>query len=446
MSSQSFKLIAPEIDPANGLIVLNYEGGDGTPFAEELQFAPFEGLGAERAAALPRAVRLAHLLAAVSYYKLDYGAPIDHALDPLTASEAMLLNDVYSIGLSEFIFVNGLDPAKAPRFEASGDAPAPIALGETAPKALVPIGGGKDSVVALEALRTLKPVTGFYVGKSAVVEEVARAGDVTLITVRRTLSEALFEKNAAGGLNGHVPVTAINSAIAVIQAVIGGYSEIVFANERSANVGNIVDGDGFEINHQWSKSFAFEEAFRRVVHESVTPDIDYYSALRELSEVSIARIFAHLERYHRVITSCNRAFRILREKPGTKWCGECEKCRFVFLILALDLPVSYLEEVLGFNALKDLSAVPVYLSLLGVPGTRKPLECVGEANEVQYVFQRLMRAEDTRDLPVVREIAAQLERDYPLALADKGDRVLAPVGPSFLTPELAAQLEAMADG
>lgn len=446
MSSQSFKLIAPDIAPAEGRITLNYEGTDGTRFAEELHFAPFAGLSAERTAALPCAVRLAHLLAATSYYKLDYGAPIDHALYALSASEAALLNDVYSVGLSEFIFVNGLDPADAPRFEASGDAPAPAALGRSAPKALVPIGGGKDSVVALEAVRALKPVTGFYVGKSAVVEEVARAGDVVLTTVRRTLSEALFEKNAAGGLNGHVPVTAINSAIAVIAAVIGGYDEIVFANERSANVGNTVDGDGFEINHQWSKSFAFEEAFRRVVHESVTPDIDYYSALRELSEVSIARIFAHLERYHRVITSCNRAFRILKEKPGRKWCGECEKCRFVFLILSLDLPVSYLEHILGFNALKDLSAVPVYLSLLGMPGTRKPLECVGEDSEVQYVFQRLMRAEDTKDLPVVREIAAQLERDYPLALADKGDGVLAPIGPSFVPPELAAELEALSHG
>lgn len=441
-----FKLIAPEIAPEAGRITLNYEGADGTRFAEALQFAPFDGLCPARAAALPRAVRLAHLLAAVSYYKLDYGAPIDHAIYPLGAAEAALLNAVYSIGLSEFIFVNGLDPAQAPRFEASGDAPAPAPLGETAQKALVPIGGGKDSVVALEAVRALKDVTGFYVGSSKVVEDVARAGEVELVTVRRTLSEALFNKNAAGGLNGHVPVTAINSAIAVIEAVIGGYSEIVFANERSANVGNTVDGDGFEINHQWSKSFAFEAAFRAALHESVTPDIDYYSALRELSEVSIARIFARLERYHRTITSCNRAFRIQKEKPGTKWCGECEKCRFVFLILSLDLPVSYLEEVLGFNALEDRSALPVYLSLLGVPGTRKPLECVGEAEEVQYVFQRLMSADETKDLPVVREIAARLARDYPQALEDKGAEVLAPVGPSFVPRALAARLEALSHG
>ena len=61
-------------------------------------------------------------------------------------------------------------------------------------------------------------------------------------------------------MNGHIPVTAINSAILVFAAVLLGVDQVVFSNERSASYGSLIEGTG-EVNHQWSKGWAFERDF-----------------------------------------------------------------------------------------------------------------------------------------------------------------------------------------
>src|SRR3712207_6887258 len=62
---------------------------------------------------------------------------------------------------------------------------------------------------------TLFPYTTLFrsaVNPTDAQRDVARAAGVPLIGVRRRLDPLLGERTRAGGLNGHVPVTAINSA------------------------------------------------------------------------------------------------------------------------------------------------------------------------------------------------------------------------------------------
>src|SRR3546814_12857619 len=91
--------------------------------------------------------------------------------------------------------------------------------------------------------------------------------------------------------SGHIPVTAINSAILVFAAVLLDADQVVFSNERSASYGSLIEGTG-EVNHQWSKGWAFERDFGAHVQREVAADLHYYSLLRPLSELAVARQFA----------------------------------------------------------------------------------------------------------------------------------------------------------
>ena len=119
---------------------------------------------------------------------------------------------------------------------------------------------------------------------------------------------ALFELNEAGALNGHVPITGIFSAIALAGAVMSGCDAVAMSNEHSASAPNLLI-DNVEVNHQFSKSLEFEEDFSEYVQNYISPSIAYFSLLRPLSEIEIARRFSKYREYFRIFRSCNTAFR-----------------------------------------------------------------------------------------------------------------------------------------
>jgi len=69
----------------------------------------------------------------------------------------------------------------------------------------------------------------------------------------------------------------------------------VFSNERSASYGSLIPGTG-EVNHQWSKGWAFERDFAAELQRTVAADLRYYSLLRPFSELAVARQFAKRDR------------------------------------------------------------------------------------------------------------------------------------------------------
>ena len=158
------------------------------------------------------------------------------------------------------------------------------------------------------------------------------------------------------------------------QAELSGSRYVVVGNERSANEGNGIYIGELEVNHQYSKSYAFEEEFAVFLAKYLHPELTYTSLLMPLSELQIAKIFTSYPQYFPVFRSCNLRL------GTTRWCLDCPKCAFVFLMLSAFVDEAQVSEVFGADLLSDSGHVQTFLDLCGL-GRHKPLECVGEAGE-----------------------------------------------------------------
>ena len=188
---------------------------------------------------------------------------------------------------------------------------------------------------------------------------------------------------------------------------------------------------------RWNTT-AFESSFRERVHALISPNLDYFSLLRPLSELAVASRFAGNSRYDDVFSSCNRNFRILGPKPSDRWCGQCPKCHFVFLALAPFMPKPRLLAILGRNLLDD-STQPSGSDALFEYRDHKPFECVGEGRESRAAIAALSQRAEWREDAIVERFAHEIlpQLDAPeLALVD----LLQPDGehsiPSRLQPEV----------
>ena len=418
-------------DYADGVASLVYAFDDGPELVERISFPEAPALAPERRAAFGRALDLLHLIAGVSYYKAGVPRAIDVASAALDARTAAFLDALYLHGLGEFAYHNRLDLRGRMRFPVHADA-ARAAPSKAAPPlglarhTLVPIGGGKDSLVSVELLKSAgESATAVWVGNSQLIAACAERTGLPMLNIRRELSPLLFEYNRHGAYNGHIPVTAINSAILGVAALLYGHDAIAFSNERSASSATL-EYDGQPVNHQWSKSWAFEQAFGELLQSTVAADLHYYSLLRPLSELGVAERFARTSRYDELFSSCNRNFRILGPKPADRWCGQCPKCHFVFLALAPFMPKPRLLGIFGRNLLDAAELAPAFDALMEYRD-HKPFECVGEGSESRAAMATLAtRAEWREDALVARfahEIAPQLAAGGPSL-----DSLLAPAG------------------
>ncbi|WP_271679357.1 UDP-N-acetyl-alpha-D-muramoyl-L-alanyl-L-glutamate epimerase [Thermomonas mangrovi] len=428
---RAFRFVRCGFDADTGVARLVYAFDDGPELVETVTLpgAPFR-LDAARAQAARQALRVLHLVAGVSYYKAAVPAQLQVEGEPIDAATAAFLEQVYLNGLGEFAYRNGLDLRERIRFPHGGaaDAVAPV-LGLQA-HALVAIGGGKDSLVSIEALRAegvAQTVT--WIGGSQLIAACAAHTGLPTLNIGRQLAPQLFDFNRQGAWNGHIPVTAVNSAILAFAAVVLGMDQVVFSNERSASYGSLIPGTG-EVNHQWSKGWAFESMFAGWLQSHVAADLRYYSLLRPLSELAVARQFARSQHYDAHFSSCNRNFHILGERPTSRWCGVCPKCHFVFLALAPFMPKTRLVTIFGRNLLDDPAQVAGFDALLEYQD-HKPFECVGEGRESRAAMAALAQRPEWREDALVarfaREIAPQLDanalRIEPLLVPDDEHRV-----------------------
>lgn len=407
-----FRFVRCEFAADTGVAQLVYAFDDGPELIETVTIpgAPFV-LEGDRAEAVQRALRLLHLIAGVSYYKAGVPGRVRIDSYSIDAATAALVETVYLNGLGEFAYRNGLNLRGRFRLPVEGEAFAAPALG-LRENALVAIGGGKDSLVSIEALRSLGIAeTVTWIGGSQLIRACAERTGLPILNIGRTLAPELFELNRQGAWNGHIPVTAVNSAIMVLAALLQGVDQVVFSNERSASYGSQIPGTG-EVNHQWSKGWAFEQAFGEHLERHVAADLHYYSLLRPLSELAVARQFAKSDFYDAHFSSCNRNFHILGERPVNRWCGVCPKCHFVFLALAPFMPKMRLVGIFGRNLLDDIEQAPGFDALLEFQD-HKPFECVGEGRESRAAMATLAaRPEWNEDALVkrfVHEIRPQLD-------------------------------------
>ncbi len=404
MAYSAFIFDSYRYDAASASLALRYGFADGPCFEEKLFFDfPPRPLAPAAQTVLDRIFRLIFLFSGVSYYKAFVPPVLRCGAFPIDRETAALVQNFYAKGLAEFAWKNGISLRDRLRLQTGPVAPAdPIAL-DLPRLTAIPVGGGKDSIVTIECLkRAGEPSVLFALGDAEPIRACIAASGLPFIRVRRRLDSDLFKLNEAGALNGHIPITGILSAIALACAVLRGFDVIAMSNEHSANAPNLTT-DGVEINHQFSKSLEFEQDFADYVHEHISPSIAYFSLLRPLSEIEIARRFANYRAYFKIFRSCNTAF---RQEPGARgrhWCCDCPKCRFVFLALAPFIAKSELIGIFGRNLLDDAMQFLGFAELCGL-GEHKPFECVGEISESTAVMAYLGRDPDWREDRIVRQL------------------------------------------
>jgi hypothetical protein len=420
-------------DPATGVAAFDYllDGPHPERFTETIAF-PVAARPVP--AAFSRVLDLLHVVAGVSYYKIG-APPRVQAPSAVPAEAAALFTAIYSKGLAEYAYRNDLPYVLDLVVDVPSLSPAATPVDNADGRPLSAVGGGKDSIVTLEILRAagFDPVP-FSVNPNPVIVNVNAASGLPALAARRRLDPRLFELNAAGARNGHVPVTAINSLIAIATAAWHGLGPVVMSNERSASDPNLI-WNGHEVNHQWSKGVAAEGLLRGAVTAHAGLTEPYFSLLRSLSELHIARLFARYEGYDDVVTSCNKAFKL--HDPTARWCGDCPKCRFVFLALAPFMPRERLARIFGRDLFADEQQISGFTELLGVDA-HKPFECVGEVEESVVALAMMSEQDQWRNSPVL--VALQAAVPASAWMTASRDDVLTPGGPTFVPPRYAKAL------
>lgn len=405
-----FEFVDRTMDPESGRLVFSYavqfDDNSIETFIEAVDLG-----GVYRVKQLPETflahmLEDLHLILGVSYYKLF--CPPEFSTDiKLSLRQAEFWNTIYTRGLSEFLFRNQIDPKSIAHF--TGDAKYQRAshfLEVDENKILTGIGGGKDSIVSLELLKDFDQ-TGFVVEtnkENLIAHEVADIAGVPLAAISRIIDPKLI-KGVEGAYNGHVPISAIYAFLGILEAAEGGQSAFVVSNEYSSNFGNFVS-EGNEVNHQWSKSVEFEKLFQEYVRENLTTSIQYFSLLRPFYELRVVKKFVSIgEKYFDVFSSCNRNF--AHDHDGeSRWCGECPKCAFAFLMLGAFLPREKVVDIFKKDLFEDTSLKQLFTDILGY-GDMKPFDCVGTFDESRMALK--MAVDKWSDNPMVQELATLIE-------------------------------------
>ncbi|WIJ26240.1 hypothetical protein [Devosia sp. RR2S18] len=407
--TEQFLIERPTYDPASGEARFQFSLGD-LRFTETLTLPASSG-EAHTSAAFGKLLDLTGIVLGVSYFKLRAPFEIVAPNIALTEGERAFVIDVYENGLGEFYARNNLSRFGKLTLHAPHDITTAYPALDLPVRALLPIGGGKDSLVSVDLLTAVGvPFTPFAVNpKGPILTSVEKIGTPP-VYVKRTLDAEMIRLGKEPGYyNGHVPSTAINSMIAALCAVLLGYDQIVLSNERSASEGNVVF-DGRETNHQYSKSLGFELLISDVLANATGGALKYYSLLRPYSEARIASLFTQASKFDHVFSSCNRNFR-LTGNDGPLWCGECPKCHFVFLIFAPFMAKDRLLSIFGQNLLDNPKNEGSFRELSGLAG-QKPWECVGEILEAAACLYSLTRHADWHEDAVVRAVKADLFAQY----------------------------------
>ncbi len=260
---------------------------------------------------------------------------------------------------------------------------------------IIPVGGGKDSVVTLEKLKEEKRNNYCLTvgGKEPVLEccKIAGYNDNQIIEVKRTIDANLLELNKEGYLNGHTPFSSVLAFLSYLIAYLTNKKYVALSNESSANESNV---KGENINHQYSKSIEFEEDFKEYAEKYLKAGVEYFSILRPYSELQIAEMFSEYKQYHKIFKSCNVGSKTI----PWKWCCNCPKCLFVYIILSPFLKPEELIEIFGENIFEKEGLLETFIGLCGY-GKIKPFECVGTFEEVNYAVNKAIEQYGESNLP-----------------------------------------------
>lgn len=354
----------------------------------------------------------------VSYWKLTCSPNVEIRCGVLCDEQIKWWKKLYLNGLGEFLYTNGiyeylqkeqvdLMDIKCDREQIKTDL---NVQGLNLSGNVIPVGGGKDSVVTLELLkRHIENNVCYIVNPRGASTNTAHiAGYEDIYAPKRTLDKNMLELNSKGFLNGHTPFSAILAFSSYISAIILGKKYIVLSNEASANEPNV---EGTNINHQYSKSLEFENDFRDYSRKFLCQNgPEYFSMLRPWSEWQIVNEFVKHKKYFKDFKSCN---------VGSKqdiWCENCPKCLYVYIMLCGHLTEEETKSIFKTNMLDNISLKDIFEGLIK-PDMDKPFECVGTKEEINLSLNMYLRKIKKENVPV-------LLKDYELMTDEEYEKLI----------------------
>ena len=331
------------------------------------------------------------LVELISYYKCCCPKNIIIKAGYINLEQIKWFRKLYYYGLGEFLYLNNINITEEElmnitctvekneyniEYNGSGN--------------LIPIGGGKDSCVTLELLKDMDNTPFIINPKEVHLSCVKASGYENMVCIKRILDKKIIELNNQGYLNGHTPFSALVSFISYLSAYLTNKKYIVLSNEGSANESTVI---GTKINHQYSKTYEYENDFNNYTKKYFKIDIKYFSLLRPLSEFQIGLLFSSYTKYHNIFKSCNVGS---KSEPWV-WCCKCPKCLFVYIILSPKLYKDKLINIFGSDLYEDKELLNTLKELIGDAKT-KPFECVGTIKEVRYALSLTINKMDN-ELP-----------------------------------------------
>ncbi len=319
----------------------------------------------------------------ISYWKATCSPKLIIKPFSLSKNQIQWWKKLYFNGLGEFFFLNGVDTNQEDfmSIEANSERTFNKLNLDLNDDILLPIGGGKDSIVSIEILKEqFKKITPIQLNTNPARNATIIHSGFSLadsIVIKRTIHPELFTLNEKGFLNGHTPFSALLAFTSLLAAYLYNKKHIVLSNESSASEASIIDTN---INHQYSKSIEFEDDFRSYTKKYISDEFNYFSFLRPINELQIAKLFSKYKHHHKDFKSCN---------AGSKdniWCGNCPKCLFVFIILSPFLSEEELINIFGKNLYEAQSLLQSFNELIGHKEV-KPFECVGSIDDVNVALQ-----------------------------------------------------------
>lgn len=328
------------------------------------------------------------LIELISYWKSTCAPNVIIKCGYLNDEQINWWKKLYFYGLGELFYTNNIHTSidEFMTIESTGDKTEFVyeSIDIESDGYIVPIGGGKDSCVTLEILKVNKEKDYCLIVNPKPVTlkcaEIAGFEDDNIIEIYRTIDKRLLELNEKGCINGHTPFSTMLAFVTYLVAYLIGKKYVALSNENSANESNVV---GEKVNHQYSKSFEFECDFEDYTEKFLRAPVKYFSFLRPLNELQIAKIFSKLEKYHSVFKSCN----VGSKGKEWKWCCNCAKCLFAYIILSPFLYKDKLVNIFGEDLFEKESLLDIFLGLTG-HGTNKPFDCVGTYEEVNFAISK----------------------------------------------------------
>ena len=324
------------------------------------------------------------LIELVSYFKCTCSPNVIIKAGYIDEEQIKWFKKLYYNGLGEMLYTNGIKVTEEDLMNIKCETQKTNIsnIEYTGFGNLIPIGGGKDSCVTLELIKEeFDNNTCIIINPKEInleCSKIAGYNEENIISIRRVLDKKIIELNEKGFLNGHTPFSSLVAFVTYLSAYLSNKKYIILSNESSANEPTIL---GTNINHQYSKTYEFENDFNNYTKKYFNIDIKYFSLLRCLSEFQIGMLFANYKKYHKIFKSCN----VGSKSIPWKWCCNCAKCMFVYIILSPFLYKNELIEIFGEDLYENKELLNTLLELAGY-SEAKPFECVGTYSEVRYAL------------------------------------------------------------